>query len=92
MDPTARRRRRTAVTRLVRLGDEDAFDAEFWDAAGPDARVAAVWEMVLDYHALRGSHEHQPGLRGPVRRVRMRVRKPGVGVRTKRRRDPRRGT
>jgi len=47
-------RRLTAVARLSRgpQSDDRAFDVAFWQAQGPEAILAAAWEMVLESRRL----------------------------------------
>jgi hypothetical protein len=58
--------------RLVRQGrEEEAFDDAFWEAAGPKARVEALWGMLLDHYAFRGDHAaYEPGLQRSILRLR----------------------
>jgi hypothetical protein len=43
---------RARVTRLH--GDDGAFDREFWGSVGPEARLAALWQMVEEWADWRG--------------------------------------
>jgi hypothetical protein len=58
------------MDRLVRLQDADrSFDLEFWDRIGPEGRLKAMWEMVLDAIRLRGGGDLEPGLQRTAERV-----------------------
>jgi hypothetical protein len=67
---TPRERRLRAVTRVVRLGEDDgAFDREFWGRVSPGERVEAVWGLALEYMAWRGEDAGEPRLQRSVCRV-----------------------
>jgi hypothetical protein len=52
---TGRKRRRVVMARMIRRGEDDgSFDAEFWYRAGPAARMAAMWDLVLRYWQMKG--------------------------------------
>ena len=60
-------RRRTATARLLtRDADTLAFNIEFWRAQGPDARLAAAWDMVLEARRMRGQRGPEPRLQRSV--------------------------
>jgi hypothetical protein len=43
-------KKRIVMVQKSRLGEERgrSFDLEFWRRLGPEARVAAMWDLVLD--------------------------------------------
>jgi hypothetical protein len=55
---------------FVRQGeDERHFDRAFWRRIGPQARIAAMWEMVLEVETLKGGNDGQHRLQRSVLRV-----------------------
>ena len=68
--PDSTPERRTITARLVRPGeDPNAFDREFWDAVGPEVRLEALWDMVLELRAWKGEEGDQPRLQRSVVRL-----------------------
>lgn len=59
------------MSRVLRPGERDdgSFDLEFWRRVGHEGRFAAMWEMVSEVAALRGSDGSQPRLQRSVLRV-----------------------
>lgn len=59
------------MSRVLRPGERDdgSFDLEFWRRVGPEGRFAAMWEMVGEAAAFRGSDGSQPRLQRSVLRV-----------------------
>ena len=48
------------TAKLVRQGEEEyAFDDAFWRDLGPDARLEALWDMVLELEAWKGFRADQ---------------------------------
>jgi len=66
--------KRVITTRLVKRGEEEAFDREFWRNAGHEARWAAAWEMVVEADLFRGKNASQPRLQRTVLRIQRRER------------------
>jgi len=58
------------MSRLVRVTEAGrTFDIEFWRRMGPEARLAAVWQMTKERLALKGIHGDQCRLDRSVERV-----------------------
>ncbi len=67
--------KRVFQERLIRRGqDEAAFDREFWAAAGPEARFAAAWEMVVEAELFKGRHASESRLQRTVEHLQRRTR------------------
>ena len=49
--------------------DEREFDDAFWRELGPEARLEALWDMVLEADAWKGKDGGQPRLQRSVLRV-----------------------
>jgi hypothetical protein len=61
------RRKRVVMTKLVKFEEADrSFDLAFWEKVGPSGILAAMWEMVYEYHRLRGDYVSSPRLRRTV--------------------------
>lgn len=72
---TARERRLLGTSRLVRLHEDDgSFDREFWARIPPAERLAAAWEMVLEYLAWRHPDAGEPRLQRSHCRIERRQR------------------
>jgi hypothetical protein len=53
--------------RYARMADDDrSWDVAFWQQAGPEAIFRAAWELVRDYHLLRGEDAGEPRLQRTV--------------------------
>jgi hypothetical protein len=51
------------MERWGKLEDLDrSFDLEFWQAQDPNARLAAVWELVVNAHLIKGQDVRTPRL------------------------------
>jgi hypothetical protein len=73
MDP--RERRNTGTSRLIRASEDDgSFDHAFWAAAGPEARLEAMWDLTLEYLAWTEPHGGEPRLQRSVCRLERRRR------------------
>jgi len=58
---------RKITERLIHRRDNDrAFDLEFWQAAGAEARFAAAWQMVNEVQLIRGEHVTESRLQRSV--------------------------
>jgi hypothetical protein len=67
----AEERRKRATERVFRSHAEaDAAEDDWLDATTPAQRLAAVWELALEYEAWSGIRADQRGLQGSVARVR----------------------
>ncbi len=69
------RRKRIITARMVRRGspEEKAFDRQFWQNAGHEARFAAAWEMVSEVGSFRGESDGgQSGLQRSVQNIQRR--------------------
>ena len=68
--------KRVVRAQLVTRGspEEQAFDQQFWRECGPEARFAAMWEMVGEAQRMRGGDGTQPRLQRSVQRVLRRMR------------------
>jgi hypothetical protein len=61
--------------RKIRRGeDEDAFDREFWQAASPNEKFAASWELTRLWAALHHVDESELRLDRTVARIERRKR------------------
>lgn len=61
------------TVRLVDQGPaEDAFDREFWERLGPERRLEALWDMVLEARTFRGEDGDEPRLQRSVLRIEQR--------------------
>jgi hypothetical protein len=61
---------RRVTARLVRQGEEEyAFDAQFWRELGPEKRLEALWDMVLELDAWQGRAGGQPRLQRSILRI-----------------------
>ncbi len=59
-------------TRKLRLGPEsDRADREFWASLSPAERVLETWRLSLELWELKGWDTGEPGLRSPVRKLRL---------------------
>ena len=68
-------RRRQGTSRVVSLHqDTGDFDRTFWASIPPEERMAAVWEMVLEFLAWRHPDEGEPRLQRSICRVERRRR------------------
>ena len=47
-------------------GDEDRFDAEFWQSQGDQAIFEAALDMILDYLTIRYGHADEPRLQRTI--------------------------
>jgi hypothetical protein len=64
-------RRRRATIRVSRQGEaEREFDDRFWRDLGPEARLEALWEMVLEVDEWKGT---SPGGQSRLQRSILRV-------------------
>ena len=64
---------RTVEVRFVRQGEEErTFDRNFWQRLGPQARLAALWDMVLEAETLKGRDGGQLRLQRSVLRLQRR--------------------
>ena len=62
--------RRTITVRTVALDDANrTFDLDFWQDAGPEARVKAAWDMVNEARRWKGKRGLEPRLQRSVLRV-----------------------
>jgi hypothetical protein len=62
---------RVVMSRVLRAGEKDdgRFDREFWQRAGTNAILDAMWQMVNDYRRLKGLPGDEPRLRRSVGRL-----------------------
>jgi hypothetical protein len=61
------RRKRVIMAKMSRLEEADRdFDHAFWEKIGPAGILAAMWEMIYEYHRLRGDYVRPPRLRRSV--------------------------
>ena len=68
--PAEEDKKRRITARLVRQGaDEHEFDAQFWREMSGEQRVEALWDMVLELHAIRGEEGDEPRLQRSVLRI-----------------------
>lgn len=68
----AAERRRTAVTRLLRLDDTASaleFERDFWNKVSAGEKIEATWQMVLDHLAFTNPDGPQPRLQRHLFRV-----------------------
>lgn len=65
------RPKRVVMSRLLRPGEKDdgSFDREFWQRAGTQAVLDAMWDMVNDYRRMKGLPGNEPRLRRSVARL-----------------------
>ena len=64
-----RAQRLRGSSRLLRGADDGAFDRTFWGSITPEARLALMWDMVLEARALKGLPDGEPRLQRSVCRV-----------------------
>jgi len=62
-------RRKVKVNIAYSFADAEQFDDEFWANAGPQARLAAGWGMVIDYLKVKKSRGNQLRLRRTVQNI-----------------------
>ncbi|HZF48106.1 MAG TPA: hypothetical protein VE093_05625 [Polyangiaceae bacterium] len=75
MNEDARQRRAQAVTRVIRLHEDDgAFDRATWQGSTMQERIAAVWELTLSCIAFQDPDAPEPRLQRSVVRIERRVR------------------
>jgi hypothetical protein len=68
--PNPSRRDRGIVAHLSVQGeDEAAFDRAFWAGVRPEAKIAALWDMVLEARIWRGELGDEPRLQRSVLRI-----------------------
>jgi hypothetical protein len=65
---------RVVIGRLVKRGDEEAFNREFWHNQGAEARFAAAWEMVCEVELFRGNNASESRLQRSVQNIKRRSR------------------
>ena len=64
------REHRQIRARLVRQGvAEGEFDRAFWRDVGPEKRLEALWDMVLEARVWKGQDGAEPRLQRSVLRV-----------------------
>jgi hypothetical protein len=61
--------RRLITAKLVRFGDGEKMDREFWRNVGAEGRFSAAWEMVAETDLARGGTGIVPRLRRDVARL-----------------------
>jgi len=66
--------RRLITAKLVRFGDGEKMDREFWRKAGAEGRFSAAWEMLAEADLIQGGTGNVPRLRRDVARL-VRVKK-----------------
>jgi hypothetical protein len=66
-----RRARRQIQGHLSRQGEEEEeFDRRFWSGLAPEARLEALWDMVLEARVWKGESGDQPRLQRSVQHLR----------------------
>lgn len=60
---------RIITAKLVRRGEGEEMDREFWRKAGAEGRFSAAWEMVGEVNAIRGGDGSQPRLQRSVQHI-----------------------
>lgn len=61
--------KRIVTGKLVRFGEGEALDWEFWRKVGAEGRFSAAWEMVGEVNAIRGGDGSQPRLQRSVQSI-----------------------
>jgi len=61
--------RRLITAKLVRFGEGEKMDREFWRNVGAEGRFSAAWEMVGEVDAIRGQDGSQPRLQRSVQNI-----------------------
>lgn len=67
---------RLVMTRLGKMsdGDDRSFDIEFWQSLSNDQRMNAAWELVEDYHLMKGGNRDELRLQRSVTSLKRRGR------------------
>jgi hypothetical protein len=61
--------KRVLIAKLVRFGEGEEMDQEFWQKIGAEGRFSAAWEMVAEADLMRGGTGVVPRLRRDVARL-----------------------
>lgn len=58
------------MARMVKIKDsKDDWDIKFWQKCGVQSRFAAAWEMIGEFHKIRGKNGIKPRLQRTIEHI-----------------------